>query len=84
MSDPKHPRKFDEAFKRQIVKFYDAGKLASEIMAEYDLGNSTLLIITRREHRPFHGLRIGAYAVCVSRVSRSRNATSSRRAACAR
>ena len=42
------------------------------------------VIITRREHRPFHGLRIGAHAVCVSRVSRSRNATSSRRAACAR
>lgn len=42
------------------------------------------MIITRREHRPFRGLRIGAHAVCVSRVSRSRNATSSRRAACAR
>ena len=42
MADPKHPRKFDEAFKRQIVKLYDAGKPASEIMAEYDLGNSTL------------------------------------------
>ena len=42
------------------------------------------VIITRREHCPFRGLRIGAHAVCVSRVSRSRNATSSRRAACAR
>ncbi len=53
MSDPNHPRKFDEAFKRQIVKLYDAGKPASEIMAEYDLGNSTLLIISRRgRHRP--------------------------------
>ena len=28
------------------------------------------LIITRREHHPFRGLRIGAHAVCVSRVSR--------------
>lgn len=28
------------------------------------------VIITRREHHPFRGLRIGAHAVCVSRVSR--------------
>ena len=31
MRDPKHPRKFDEAFKRQIVELYDNGKPVSDI-----------------------------------------------------
>ena len=26
MADPKHPRHYDEAFKRQIVQLYDNGK----------------------------------------------------------
>lgn len=42
MRDPKHPRRFDEAFKRQIVQLYDNGKPVSEIMADYDLGKSTV------------------------------------------
>ena len=42
MADPKHPRKFDEAFKRQIVELYDNGKAPSEIFAEYDICSSTL------------------------------------------
>ena len=37
MRDPKHPRKFTEEFKRQIVALYDGGKPAAEIMREYDL-----------------------------------------------
>ena len=32
MRDPKHPRKFTEEFKRQIVALYDGGKPAAEIM----------------------------------------------------
>ena len=42
MADPKHPRKFSEEFKRQIVQLYDNGKSPSEIRAEYDIGSSTL------------------------------------------
>ena len=42
MADPKHPRKFSEEFKRQIVQLYDNGKSPSEIKAEYDIGGSTL------------------------------------------
>ena len=42
MADPKHPRRFEEGFKRQIVQLYDNGKTASEIEAEYDIGHSTL------------------------------------------
>ena len=42
MADPKHPRHFDEAFKRQIVQLYDNGKKMSELEAEYDLCHSTV------------------------------------------
>ena len=42
MADPKHPRKFSEEFKRQIVQLYDNGKSPGEIKAEYDIGSSTL------------------------------------------
>lgn len=42
MADPKHPRRFTDEFKRQIVDLYNAGKPPSEIEREYDLGNSTL------------------------------------------
>ena len=31
MADPKHPRKFSEEFKRQIVQLYDNGKSPAEI-----------------------------------------------------
>lgn len=42
MADSKHPRKFSEEFKRQIVQLYDNGKSAAEIRTEYDNGHSTL------------------------------------------
>ena len=42
MADPKHPRHYDEAFKRQIVQLYESGKPSREIRAEYDIARSTL------------------------------------------
>lgn len=42
MADPNHPRKFTGEFRRQIVQLYLAGKPRRELMAEYDLGSSTL------------------------------------------
>ncbi|WP_425459046.1 IS3 family transposase [Bifidobacterium adolescentis] len=50
MADPKHPRHYDEAFKRQIVQLYENGKPAREIKAEYDISHSTL-------HRWVQGIR---------------------------
>lgn len=41
MADPKHPRHYDEAFKRQIVQLYESGKPSREIRAEYDIARST-------------------------------------------
>lgn len=41
MADPKHPRHYEEAFKRQIVQLYENGKPAREIRAEYDIARST-------------------------------------------
>ena len=42
MADPKHPRHYNEAFKRQIVQLYENGKTSWEIRAEYDIARSTL------------------------------------------
>ncbi len=42
MADPKHPRRFTEEFKRQMVELYNGGEPPHEIMAEYDLGRSIL------------------------------------------
>lgn len=42
MADPSHPGKFTEEFRRQIVQLHLAGKPRGELMAEYDLGSSTL------------------------------------------
>lgn len=42
MADPKHPRHFSDDFKRQVVELCNAGKPMSEIMAECDLGRSTV------------------------------------------
>lgn len=42
MADPKHPRHYEESFKRQIVQLYENGKPAREIKAEYDISHSTL------------------------------------------
>ena len=50
MADPKHPRHYDEAFKRQIVQSCESGKPSREIRAEYDISHSTL-------HRWFQGIR---------------------------
>ena len=41
MDDPKHPRHYDEAFKRQIVQSCESGKPSREIRAEYDIARST-------------------------------------------
>ena len=42
MADPKHPRHYDEAFKRQIVQLYESGKPSRETGAGYDIARSTL------------------------------------------
>ena len=42
MADPKHPRHYEESFKRQIVQLYENGKPAREIKDEYDISRSTL------------------------------------------
>ena len=41
MAGPKHPRHYDEAFKRQIVQSCESGKPSREIRAEYDIARST-------------------------------------------
>ena len=41
MAAPKHPRHYDEAFKRQIVQLYESGKPSREIRAGYDIARST-------------------------------------------
>ncbi|WP_220389562.1 IS3 family transposase [Bifidobacterium pseudocatenulatum] len=50
MAGPKHPRHYDEAFKRQIVQLYENGKPAREVKDEYDVLHSTL-------HRWVQGIR---------------------------
>ena len=50
MAGPKHPRHYEESFKRQIVRLYENGKPAREIRAEYDISHSTL-------HRWVQGIR---------------------------
>ena len=42
MRDPKHPRRFTEELKRQIVDLHHAGKPLKDIEVEYDLGRSTV------------------------------------------
>ena len=41
MADQKHPRHYDEAFKRKIVQLYESGKPSRETGAEYDIARST-------------------------------------------
>ena len=50
MVDPKHPRHYEESFKRQIVQSCENGKPAREIKAEYDISHST-------PHRWVQGIR---------------------------
>ena len=42
MAGPRHPRHYEESFKRQIVQLYENGKPAREIKDEYDISHSTL------------------------------------------
>ena len=42
MAGPKHPRHYEESFKRQIVQLYENGRPAREIKDEYDISRSTL------------------------------------------
>ena len=41
MAYPKHPRKFEEGFKRQVARPYDNGKSPKETRDEYDICSST-------------------------------------------
>ena len=41
MAGPKHPRHYDEAFKRQIVQLYESGKPSREIRAGHDIARAT-------------------------------------------
>jgi transposase len=50
MAGPKHPRHYEESFKRQIVQSCESGKPAREIKDEYDISHSTL-------HRWVQGIR---------------------------
>ena len=50
MRDPKHPRRFTEEFRRQIVALVDSGKPRAGVMRGYDLGKSTLDRWIRRVH----------------------------------
>ena len=50
MAGPKHPRHYEESFKRQIVRLYENGKPAREIKDEYDISHST-------PHRWVQGIR---------------------------
>ena len=42
MAGPKHPRRFADEFKRQIVELINAGKPKSDVMRGYDLCKSTV------------------------------------------
>ena len=50
MRDPKHPRRFTEELKRQVVALCDGGEPASDIMREHDLGKSTVRRWVKRVH----------------------------------
>lgn len=50
MADPKHPRRFSEGLKRQVVQPCDNGKSARGIKAEYGIGRSTLHRWARSAH----------------------------------
>ena len=41
MAGPKHPRHYEESFKRQIVRLYENGRPAREIKDGYDILRST-------------------------------------------
>ena len=66
MADPKHPRHYDEAFKRRIVQLYENGKPPVEIEREYDISHSTL-------HRWMRGIRNSGSTRAVDNRTPERN-----------
>lgn len=66
MADPKHPRHYDEAFKRRIVQLYENGKPPVEIEREYDISHSTL-------HRWMRGIRNSGSTRAVDNRTPGRN-----------
>lgn len=42
MADPNHPRRLADDFKRQIVGLHNGGKPVGEVVADHDLGRSTV------------------------------------------
>ena len=52
MADPKHPRHYDEAFKRQIVQSCESGKPSREIRAEYDIAREQGMRARTRANGP--------------------------------
>ena len=67
MADPKHPRHYDEAFKRQIVQLYESGKPSRKIRRRGPISSGPSSWATQRQargvrqqdqgHHP-HGLRL--------------------------
>ena len=66
MAGPKHPRHYEESFKRQIVQLYENGKPAREIKDEYDISHSTL-------HRWVQGIRNSGSARAADNRAPGRN-----------
>ena len=66
MADPKHPRHYEESFKRQIVQLYENGRPAREIKDEYDISRSTL-------HRWVQGIRDSGSAKAADNRTPERN-----------
>ena len=50
MAGPRHPRHYEESFKRRIVRLCENGRPAREFKDEYDISHSTL-------HRWVRGIR---------------------------
>lgn len=70
MAGPRHPRHYDEAFKRRIVQLYENGKPAREIKDEYDISRSTL-------HRWVQGIRDSGSAKAADNRTPERKSRSS-------
>ena len=66
MADPRHPRHYEESFKRRIVRLYENGKPAREIRDEYDISRSTL-------HRWVQGIRDSGSAKAADNRTPERN-----------
>ena len=66
MAGPRHPRHYEESFKRRIVRLYENGKPAREIRDEYDISHSTL-------HRWVQGIRDSGSAKAAGNRAPERN-----------